>query len=145
MADPNAPTADEAESESDVRAVTDLDTAWNQAYIRGERESLREILSADFVAVAPSGEEVPRSRLLQAPKEAAKQVRFSEFVLRCWGSTATTRGRIVVETASEIIDQRYMRVYSKRQARWWAVSVQVVPMPGHVVVELPPPARGNRS
>jgi hypothetical protein len=125
MKEPLLPPADSGETESDIRAVTELDTAWNQAYIRGERDSLRDILSADFIAVAPSGEEVPRSRLLQPPEEPATRVRFSEFALRCWGPTATTRGRILVETASQVIDQRYMRVYSKRQGRWWAVSVQV--------------------
>ncbi|HMI93772.1 MAG TPA: hypothetical protein VK509_20505, partial [Polyangiales bacterium] len=60
--------------------------------------------------------------------------------LRCWGPTATTRGRIMVETASAVIEQRYMRVYSKRQGRWWAVSVQVVPVPGGGAAEPPPPA-----
>jgi hypothetical protein len=145
MEDAFSPQADEGDSESDVRAVADLDAAWNQAYTRGEREPLREILSPDFIAVAPSGEEVPRSRLLKAPKEAAIQVRFSESTLRCWGPTATTRGRITVETPSEVIDQRYMRVYSKRHGRWWAVSVQVVPMPGRQAAEPPPPAPLGRG
>src|SRR5262245_25402568 len=129
MDDESLPPTDSSDAESDIRAVTALDQAWNQAYVRGDREPLREILSADFVAVTPAGAEVPRSRLLQAPEQAATQVRFSEFALRWWGDTATTRGRIVVETASEVIEQRYMRVFSKRQGRWWAVTVQVVPMP----------------
>lgn len=145
MKDPLSPPADSGKTESDIRTVTELDTAWNQAYVRGERDPLRDILSADFIAVTPSGEEVPRSRLLQAPKEAVTQVRFSEFALRCWGPTATTRGRVMVETASEVIDQRYMRVYSKRQGRWWAVSVQVVPVPGRRAAEPPPPSPSEQG
>lgn len=131
---------DSSDTESDIRAVTELDQAWNQAYVRGDRGPLREILSFDFVAITPAGEEIPRSRLLQAPEQAATQVRFSELALRCWGATATTRGRILVETPSEVIEQRYMRVFSKRDGRWWAVTVQVVPLPGRSVAKPPPPA-----
>lgn len=136
---------DTDEAEADIRAVTALDQAWNQAYVRGDRAPLAEILSADFVGVTPAGEEVPRSLLLQAPKEAATQVRFSELALRCWGSTATTRGRIFVETPSGVIEQRYMRVYAKREGRWWAVSVQVVPLPGRAAAEPRPPAPAEQG
>jgi hypothetical protein len=52
MKDPLPPPADSGETESDIRAVTELDAAWNQAYVRGERDALRDILSADFIARA---------------------------------------------------------------------------------------------
>jgi hypothetical protein len=114
----------------DVAIVTQLDRAWNQAYVAGDRSPLQEILSDDFVAVAHTGQLVSKSQLVQAPAEAAVEVRFSEFWVRCWGATAATRGRIYVRTQSMTTEQRFMRVYAKRAGRWQAVGVQVVPIPG---------------
>jgi ketosteroid isomerase-like protein len=122
-----------------VAIVTQLDQAWNQAYVAGDRSPLQDILSDDFVAVAPTGEQVSKSQLMQPPAEAALEVRFSEFWLRCWGATAATRGRIHVRTASTTIEHRFMRVYAKRAGRWQAVGVQVVPIPGHPSAQPPAP------
>ena len=120
----------------DIAAVTRLDQAWNQAYVKGDRSVLQDILSDDFVAVAPAGQFVTKSQLMQPPPESALEVRFSEVWVRCWGATATTCGRICVQTQSKTIEHRFMRVYAKRAERWHAVAVQVVPLPGR---EPPPP------
>ena len=122
----------------DVAMVAQLDQAWNQAYVAGDRSPLQHILSDDFVAVAHTGQLVGKAQLMQAPAEAALEVRFSEPWLRCWGATAATCGRIYVQTASMIIEHRFMRVYAKRAGRWQAVGVQVVPLPDRTPA--PPPA-----
>ena len=80
---------------NDVAAVTRLDHAWNQAYVKGDRSVLQDILSDDFVAVAPAGQLVSKSQLMQPPPESALEVRFSEGWVRCWGATATSCGRIL--------------------------------------------------
>ena len=118
-----------AREAEDVATITALDQAWNQAYVKNDRSALADILSDDFVAVAHTGQLVSNAQLLQPPPEPAIEVRFSEFSLRCWGATATTCGRIRVQTASMTIEHRFMRVYAKRDERWQAVSVQVVPVP----------------
>jgi Domain of unknown function (DUF4440) len=123
----------------DLAAVTQLDQAWNQAYVRGERGVLAEILSDDFVAVAHSGQLVSKSQLMQPPAEAALEVRFSEGWVRCWGATAVSCGCIHVRTPSTTIDHRFMRVYAKRAGRWQAVGVQVVPIAGKEAAPPPPP------
>jgi len=122
----------------DIAAVTRLDEAWNQAYVEGDRSVLQDILSDDFTAVAHTGQLVSKAQLMQPPAESAIEVRFSEGWLRCWGATAVSCGRIHVQTASMTIEHRFMRVYAKRDGRWQAVGVQVVPLPGREPA--PPPA-----
>jgi len=122
----------------DLAAVTQLDEAWNQAYVDGDRNVLRDILGDDFVAVTHTGESVTKSQLLQPPVEAAIEVRFSENWVRCWNATAITCGRIYVRTASMTIEQRFMRVYAKRAERWQAVGVQVVPVADRQPAPAPP-------
>ena len=46
--------------------------------------------------------------------------------------------RIYVRTQSMTLEQRFIRVYAKRGERWYAVAVQVVPIPGRTPA--PPPA-----
>jgi ketosteroid isomerase-like protein len=129
----------QAYDDDDVAAVTRLDDAWNEAYVRGDRSVLRDILSDDFVAVAHTGQLVNKSQLVQPPPEAAVQVTFSERWVRCWGATATACGRIYVQTPSRTIEHRFMRVYARRGERWQAVAVQVVPAPDRPPPDPPPP------
>jgi len=123
----------------DIEAVTRLDKAWNDAYVKGDRSVLKDILAEDFVGVAHTGQLVKKSQLLQPPPEPALETAFSEGWVRCWGPVATTGGRIYVRTPSMTIEQRFMRVYAKREERWQAVTVQVVPIPGRTPAP-PPPA-----
>jgi ketosteroid isomerase-like protein len=129
----------------DVAIVTQLDQAWNRAYVDGDRSALQDILSDDFVAVAPTGQHVSKSQLMQPPPEAALEVCFSEFWVRCWGATAATCGRIHVRTASTTIEHRFMRVYAKRDGRWQAVAVQVVPIPGQPPAQPPDFSTGTTT
>ena len=114
--------------QTDKEAVTALDRAWNDAYRTGERERLREILAENWLGVFPSGETLTREQLISggAPAGAEVEQTFSEFSLHLFGDTAITRGRVEVRVEEEHIRQRFMRVYAKREGRWWAVAVQVV-------------------
>jgi len=123
----------------DIAAVTRIDQAWNEAYVKGDRSVLQDLLSDDFVAVAHTGQVVSKAQLMQPPPEPALEVRFSEGWARCWGATAVTRGRIQVRTPSTTIEHRFMRVYAKRAERWQAVAVQVVPVPDRPPGLPPPP------
>ena len=114
----------------DEEAVTALDRAWNDAYCTGQRERLREVLAEDWLGVFPSGETLTREQLISAapPKDAQVEQTFSEFSIHLFGGTAVTRGRADVRVGDETIRQRFMRVYAKRDKRWWAVAVQIIPI-----------------
>ena len=113
----------------DETLVTDLDRAWNEAYITRRREHLREVLAEDWVGVFSNGETITRERLIvaAAPPDLEVAQTFSDFTLKMFGDTAVTTGRVEVKAGEETVRQRFMRVYAKREGRWWAVAVQVVP------------------
>ena len=116
--------ATQADDEAEVRH---LDSAWNDAYLRNDRSPLAEILAADFTAALPSGEPVSKADLMITPPPPIS-VSFSEQFVRVFGNAAISRGRLQLELADRQVDQRFMRVYSKRDGCWRAVSVSVAPV-----------------
>ena len=114
----------EGASSADALAVEDLDKAWNEAYERNDRAQLGDILADDFEAVAADGQTITKAQLMQ-PGRAPRSIAFSERSLRLFDSTAITRGRLRLEHEGGRVDQRFMRVYARRDRRWQAVAVQV--------------------
>ncbi len=58
----------------------------------------------------------------------AKSVTFSEQSVRVFGNTGISRGRLQLELDDGRIDQRFIRVFAKRDGIWRAVSVAVTPI-----------------
>jgi ketosteroid isomerase-like protein len=113
----------QADDEAQVRR---LDCAWNDAYLRNDRSPLAHILADDFAAVLPSGEAVSKTALMVAPPPALSAT-FSEQSVLVFGDAAVSRGRLQLTLADRKVDQRFLRVYSRRDGRWQAVSVSVTP------------------
>ncbi len=113
----------------DETLVTDLDRAWNEAYLQHKRDRLRVVLAEDWLGVFADGKTLTREQLIAAaaPQGVEVEQTFSDFSLRLFGDTAVTTGRVEVKAGDERVRQRFMRVYAKREGRWWAVAVQVVP------------------
>ncbi len=113
--------------DEDKEQVADLDRRWNIAYAEHRRRELAEVLADDFLASTADGRVVTKSHLMSVDEPAT--VTFSHFDIHLFGATAVTRGRIRVERpAGEAVEQRFFRVYSKRDGRWAAVAVQVLPV-----------------
>jgi hypothetical protein len=111
----------------DEQAVWALDRSWNEAYLRNDRSAFAEILADDFCATFSDGRTAGKADLMTPTPEGAK-VSFSETGIQMWSPTAVSRGRIRIEHADRIVDQRYVRVYAKRDQCWQAVSVFVFPV-----------------
>lgn len=114
-----------AEDEAEVRR---LDSAWNAAYLRNDRAPLADILADDFSAVLPSGEPVSKAALMVTPPPAISAA-FSEQAVQVFGAAAVSRGRLQLDLGDRKVDQRFLRVYARRDGRWRAVSVSVSPVP----------------
>ena len=112
----------------DETEVWRLDSAWNAAYERNDRAPLAEILADDFAAVLPTGDLIPKSAL-QVDPAPPKAVAFSERSLRMFGDAAICLGRLQLDLTDRKVDQRYMRVYAKRDGRWRAVAVSAWAVP----------------
>jgi ketosteroid isomerase-like protein len=118
----------QADDEAEVRC---LDNAWNDAYLHNDRAPLANILADDFTAVLPSGAAFSKTDLMINPPPATSAT-FTEQSVHVFGSTAVSRGRLQLKLGDRNVDQRFLRVYSKRDGSWRAVSVSVSPVVANV-------------
>jgi hypothetical protein len=113
-------------SSTDEQAVRELES-WNVAYLRNDRSASLKFLADDFCAILLDGRTAGKADLMRPTPQGAG-VDFSEASLQMFTPTAVTRGRVRIQHADRVVDQRYVRVYSKRQTGWQAVYVVVFPV-----------------
>lgn len=108
-----------------------LDNAWNEAYLRRNRAPLAEILADDFSGLTPAGAAITKALLMGGDPGTGvvRSVSFSEQEVRVFGDTAISRGRLKLEVDDHRIDQRFLRVFAKRDGIWRAVAVSLTPVP----------------
>ena len=113
----------------DERRVSELNQRWNEVYLCNDRSAFAQILADDFCAQLPDGSTGSKSDMMR-PTPVAAKVEFneSESGLRVFTPSAVTWGRVRIEHPDRIVDQRFVRVYSKRDERWQAVFVFVSPV-----------------
>jgi ketosteroid isomerase-like protein len=112
---------------TDEQAVRELDRSWNEVYMRNDRSAFARILADDFCAVSADGRTGSKADLMRPTPQGA-QVAFSEGSLQMFTPTAITRGRVRIEHPDRVVDQRFVRVYSKRNGGWQAIYVVVYPV-----------------
>ena len=115
----------------DEARILRLDNEWNEAYRRGDRSPLAYILADDFVGWTALNELITKPLLMvNPPSEMIKSVIFSEQQVRLFGDCAISRGRLQLEHVDGhiVVDQRFLRVFAKRDRIWHAVSVAVTPV-----------------
>jgi len=61
--------------------------------------------------------------LEQLPHHTPATLEFSEFVVRVFGDTAVTWGRVRISGATLTVDQRFMRVWAQHLGVWQAVAM----------------------
>jgi ketosteroid isomerase-like protein len=115
------------QTDEDKVEILRLDSAWNEAYLRNDRSRLADVLADDFSALTASGEPITKASLMVNPPPA-KAAAFSEQFVKVFGATAISRGRLQLELDDRKVDQRFMRVFAKRDGVWRAVSVAVTPL-----------------
>jgi ketosteroid isomerase-like protein len=115
----------------DEAQILHLDSEWNEAYRRRDRSPLAHILADDFTGLTALGEPITKALLMINPSgQGVKSVTFSEQYVRVFGDTGISRGRLQLELEDGriVIDQRFLRVFAKRDGTWRAVSVAVTPI-----------------
>ncbi|MGH7923994.1 MAG: nuclear transport factor 2 family protein [Candidatus Binatus sp.] len=114
----------------DEAQILRLDNAWNEAYRRHDRTPLVHILADDFTGLDAFGEPITKARLMVNPpgRGSVISVIFSEQSVHVFGDTGISRGRLQLEFDDRRIDQRFLRVFAKRDGIWRAVSVSVTPV-----------------
>jgi ketosteroid isomerase-like protein len=118
---------DDDPASTDDRAIKELDRSWNEVYLRNDRSAFAEILADDFRVNFSDGRTAGKVDLMR-PTPAGATVVFSEAGMQMFTPTAVTWGRARISHPDRVVDQRYVRVYSKRGNRWQAVFVIVFPV-----------------
>lgn len=134
----------------DEAQILRLDSEWNEAYRRRDRAPLAHILADEFTGLTVSGGPITKTLLMVNPSgRGVKSITFSEQFVRVFGDTGISRGRLQIQlddhsvdvakaaiidvdgktvTPAPGIDQRFLRVWAKRDGIWRAVSVAVTPL-----------------
>jgi len=112
--------------------IMDLDGEWNEAYSRLDGAALDRIIANDWVCIDGAGLVITKSELLTRVASSASFLdpyKFDEIALRVFGEAAIVTGRLSGQMrdsdGTHDVNQRYMRVYVKRNERWQAVATQV--------------------
>ena len=90
------------------------------------------MLADDWVGLSPTHEVITKATLLESQRQAPPPEEVESMFERggsyFYGDTAVTTGQVTVKTANTFVRQRFTRVYARRNGRWQAVAVQVVPL-----------------
>ena len=117
---------------SEENHLLKLDSEWNQAYPRRDVSALDHIIADDWVCIDGAGLVISKRQLLDRVESSAAFLdpyKFDEITLRMFGDTAIVTGRLSGtrrdNDGSFHLEQRYTRVYVKRNDRWQCVATQV--------------------
>lgn len=109
-----------------------LDNEWNEAYPRRDVSALDHIIADDWVCIDGAGLVISKRQLLDRVESSTAFLdpyKFDEITLRMFGDTAIVTGRLSGTRQDNdgtfYIEQRYTRVYVKRNDRWQSVATQV--------------------
>ena len=112
--------------------ILDLDREWNEAYPRLDCAALDRIVADDWVCIDGTGLMITKSELLTRVASSTSFLdpyKFDEITIRIFGEAAIVTGRLSGQMrdrdGTRDVNQRYMRVYVKRNEGWQAVATQV--------------------
>ena len=117
---------------SEENHLLKLDNEWNEAYPRRDVSALDHIIADDWVCIDGAGLVISKRQLLDRVESSAAFLdpyKFDGITLRMFGDTAIVTGRLSGtrrdNDGSIHLEQRYTRVYVKRNNRWQSVATQV--------------------
>ena len=117
---------------SEENYLLKLDNEWNEAYPRRDVSALDHIIADDWVCIDGAGLVISKKQLLERVESSVAFLdphKFDETSLRMFGDTAIVTGRLSGTKRGNdgtfYLEQRYTRVYVKRNDRWQCVATQV--------------------
>jgi hypothetical protein len=106
--------------------LSEIEEAWIQANVDGDKRALRDILSNDFVGTASDGSVQTKAEYLDAakPEENVKTWETSDLKLSLSGNTAVLTGILKWVTTSGNERYRFTDTFAWQDGRWQAVGSQ---------------------
>ncbi len=109
-----------------------IDREWNEAYPKCDTETLGRIIADDWVCIDGAGLLITKRQLLDRVASNPYPFdthEFDEFSLRIFGDAAVVTGRLSASGHEPEgpfhLQQRFTRVYVRRENSWQAVATQV--------------------
>ena len=109
-----------------------LDNEWNESYPTRDISALDRIIAEDWVCIDGAGLVITKRQLLERVQPSTAffdPYKFDEIILRMFKDAGIVTGRLSGTKRGDdgtfYIEQRYTRVYVRRNDRWQAVATQV--------------------
>jgi ketosteroid isomerase-like protein len=114
----------------DRDVIIELDNLWNEGYQRKNISVLTKVLADNWIAFTPDNQLITKKQLLEAvPSNPKARLEFDEFDSHIFSDTAITKGRRTAnQTDGDVRQQRFIRIFAKRDGEWKTVTAQVVPI-----------------
>jgi len=108
-----------------------LEATWSVAPLKKDLQTVSRVVADDWIGVAHTGVVMSKTDLLEmlssqpVPFESAV---YDEVQLYVYGQTAVVTSLFRGEGKGVKFEQRFMRVYAKRDGQWQCVATQIVPV-----------------
>ena len=114
-----------------VQKVLAVEHAWTEAHLRGDVQTLEEIMAFDYVKIQPDGSLSDKRTTLasyQPDQRAWDVARGDDYDVRVYGDTAVVIGRWTARGINngQPFDYaaRFLSIYVRRAGRWQMVAEQ---------------------
>ena len=117
---------------SAAEEILALEATWRTAPLEGDIQTVSRVTADDWIGVAPTGEVMSKTALIEmlsshpAPFESAI---YDDVQIYIYGQTAVVTSLFRGLGKNIQFEQRFMRIYAKRDEVWQCVATQVVPIP----------------
>ena len=114
-----------------VHEVLAVEHAWTEAHLRGDVQTLEEIMAFDYIKIQPDGSLSDKRTTLasyQPDQRAWDVARGDDYDVRVYGDTAVVIGRWTARGINngQPFDYaaRFLSIYVRRAGRWQMVAEQ---------------------
>jgi len=138
---------------NEEKQLLELDRQWNEAYPQRDVAILDRVIADDWLCIDGAGLIISKKQLLdrvESSENFLDSYKFDEIALRMFKDAAIVTGRLSRTGRDEAgrfyLEQRYTRVYVKRNGCWQSVATQVTVVKQERLMETTPPNNSfNRS
>ncbi|HEX8140423.1 MAG TPA: nuclear transport factor 2 family protein [Pyrinomonadaceae bacterium] len=125
-----------SKAKAEEERLRQLDREWSEAYPRCDTATLDRIIADDWLCIDGAGLIITKQQLLERVAKGPSPFdtyRFDEQRVRLFGDAAVVTGRLSASGAGEDgpfrLQQRFTRVYVRREQGWQAIATQVTVLP----------------
>ncbi len=114
---------------SDREIVLALEKTWGIAPLEGDTETVNNVVAEDWFAISTTGETMDKSTLLKnliSNQHIFDSLHYDDIKIKIFENTAVVTSSFEGIGKELTLNQRFMRVYSKRDATWKCVATQIV-------------------